>query len=360
LHGRLAGLTGSWFSLLRNGNELSGIISDGTDIYLIEPHRRIAKLLIEPPGDGAPANLIFRLADTLVPQGMLACATHDDSTPTSMHIDGQSAVNKLSAELQAISGTASATTPLRLLTGVVADESFVEEHGIHSEGEIDAIFITAQGILFQETGIEVQIDSVRLVMPDDLVNPFSDTAVGPDLLDELGIWRSTNQAHLGHTHLLTSKEKLVNDEGDDLAGISYLGKPGSHGACNPRTGASISRDNPELGPNSLTALIVAHEIGHNLGAPHDGDPDGACASASPTEFIMAPKFRVISPNTNVEFSDCSIMQMDKFITAASCLNKDFQTSSANSGGGGGAFGWLSITGLLFGPLLRRRRLAQAN
>jgi len=364
LHGRLTGLTGSWFSLLRNGDELSGIISDGTDIYLIEPSRRIAELLIEAPADSAPANLIFRLADMLIPRGWMACTTQDDPIPAGVYIDGQSAVDNLSAELQASPITASAMSDLPLLVGVVADESFVDWHGTNTETEIEAIFITVQGIIFQETGLELEVDSDNvLLVPSDIVDPFSDTVIATELLGELGDWRRINQAHLGHTHLITSREEFLSTTGDDLAGISYLGTPGRTGVCNPRTGASVSYVNPDrfFSP-FLTALIITHEIGHNLGAPHDGDPESACASTSATDFLMGAK---ISTRTPVEFSDCSTALIDEFI-AASCLNEGAQTLPVNSsgdgggGGGGGSLSWLSITGLLLGIVARRRRSARFN
>ena len=346
LHGRLAGLDESWFSLMRDGAELSGMISDGTDLYLIEPRHRVAELLIEPPADDAPANLIYRLADTLVPAGLLACDTHDDPMPAGAYIDGQSAAGKLSAELQAVTSIAAATATLPLRVGVVADETFVEQHGNNSETEIDAIFITTQGILLQELGLELEVADVLTITPG-VSSPFSDTVITKELLYELGNWRRNNQADLGHTHLLTRK-RLVNDDGDNLAGISYVGEPGGKGACDRLTGASISRD-----IRGLTALIVTHEIGHNLGAPHDGDPAGACASESPTDFIMSAS---VSRYTSERFSACSIAEIEKFIAAAWCLNEDVETLPASSnGGGGGSLGWLSLTGLLCSPLLRRRR-----
>ena len=174
LRGRLAGLTDSWFSLLLNGNELSGIINDGNDIYLIEPYRHVAELLIEPPADSKPANLIFRLADMLIPQGLIACATHDEASPTGKYIDGQSAAVKLGAELQTASGIETASVRLPLLVGVVADESFYDLHTTDTESDIAAIFNTVDGILFNEIGLELEVDNVLSVAPD-VFNPFSGT-----------------------------------------------------------------------------------------------------------------------------------------------------------------------------------------
>jgi len=345
LSGRLVGLSGSWFRLLRDGDELSGIIADGVDTYLVEPHRRVAELLIETPAENAPPNVIFRLADMLIPQGLMACATPDEA----VHVDGQSAFTKLSTELQAATGNAAISADPLLQIGVIADENFVSRHGTETESDIMAIFNTVQGIYANKVGIELEVTSVFSVTPD-ITNPFSATLVASDLLEELGNWRNANQANLGHTHLLTSKS-LINDEGDSLAGISYLGVSGRSGACNPLTGASLSRD-----IRGLTALIVTHEIGHNLGAPHDGDPVGACASTPGMAFIMSPS---ISHATAADFSDCSVEQIDKLIAAASCLSTTAQTVPVSSGGGGGgggggALGWLSIIGLLVSMILRRR------
>ncbi len=354
LRGRLAGLPNSWFSLLSDGDELSGIIADDDDTYIVESRHRVAELMIEAPAENAPSSVIFRLADTLIPRGLLACGVQDEirSTDGSSEgfIDGQSAFTKLGAELQAATGNASVAGTPFLLAGVVADKSFVNRHAGETENDIAVIFNTVQAIYSNEVGLEVEVFNVFSVTPD-IDDPFSATSVAPDLLDELGVWRNANQANLGHTHLLT-KRRLVNEKGDNLAGISFLGQPGFSGVCNRGTGASLSRDIP-----GLTALIVTHELGHNLGAPHDGDPDDACALAPATGFIMSPS---ISQTTMEKFTDCSLAQMNKVIAAANCLTKSAQTlpvstNNDGGGGGGGSLGWLSIPGLLFGTFLRYRK-----
>jgi hypothetical protein len=59
------------------------------------------------------------------------------------------------------------------------------------------------------------------------------------------------------------------------------------------------------------ALIAAHEIGHNFGAPHDGE--GACAATS-SDFLMAPQL-----NGSDQFSACSVQQITPFVNNSTCL-----------------------------------------
>ena len=58
---------------------------------------------------------------------------------------------------------------------------------------------------------------------------------------------------------------------------------------------------------------MAHELGHNFGAQHDGEAGGACA-AVPLDFLMAPNL-----NFSETFSQCSLDTMRPVIAAASCV-----------------------------------------
>ena len=69
-----------------------------------------------------------------------------------------------------------------------------------------------------------------------------------------------------------------------------------------------------LGLGSSSALIVAHELGHNFGAPHDNQGGSACAG-TPGNFLMNPFI-----NGSDQFSQCSLGQMQSNVTAASCIS----------------------------------------
>jgi hypothetical protein len=62
----------------------------------------------------------------------------------------------------------------------------------------------------------------------------------------------------------------------------------------------------------MSALIAAHELGHNFNAPHDGEA-GACAATAQT-FLMAPRV-----NFSDQFSSCSLEQINARIKTAQCL-----------------------------------------
>ncbi len=61
------------------------------------------------------------------------------------------------------------------------------------------------------------------------------------------------------------------------------------------------------------SLVAAHEIGHNFGAPHDGEVGSPC-EAETGMFLMSPQL-----NGSDQFSACSITEMSDDIAAASCI-----------------------------------------
>ncbi len=132
-------------------------------------------------------------------------------------------------------------------------------------------------------------------------DPFTKTdATG--LLAELRTYRAQSSAQqaVGITHLMTGR-----DLDGSTVGIAYIS-----GLCDAQYGASLSQGTFNL---TDSALVAAHEIGHNFGAPHDGETGSACESVT-DPFLMAAQL-----NHSQKFSQCSLDQIAPVIAKASCL-----------------------------------------
>ena len=127
------------------------------------------------------------------------------------------------------------------------------------------------------------------------------------MLDQLEEYRAATPAQRAQdlTHLLTGKNLAEPpSQSTQTVGIANLAA-----VCEERLGTSLTQGT--FGA-PVDALIMAHEFGHNFGAPHDGEP-GACASEA-TTYIMA---RTV--NHSQQFSACSIAQMQPWLVAP-CLD----------------------------------------
>jgi hypothetical protein len=118
---------------------------------------------------------------------------------------------------------------------------------------------------------------------------------------------------------------------------------------------------------ALDALIIAHEIGHVFGAPHDGAQQ--CASTPQNQFIMTPTLTTAVSS----FSQCSLDEINAVIDSYSCVvplaspppaptpppaTPPSDNGGGDSGGGGGGSFDPALLLLLFAlgaarPLRRR-------
>lgn len=303
LRGSLAGVPSSWVRLAIDGDRQTGMVWDGRELYVIEPAIEVAHRAVNPLGVAGRKPVVYRLSDTQSDAGAATCqvVVPDRSPAKASGLDEYRALVgslKQAAEASGLAG--------RLQVSAIADYEFYQYAGSAeaARSRIATLFNDVDGIYSAQVGIQIELAGTITVYQDP-ADPF--TSPDPStLLDELGEHRRSQSSlsSTGVTHLVTGR-----DLSGSTVGIAYLSA-----LCLSRYGASLSQ-----GTASLVALIVAHEIGHNFGAPHDGEaavsgqPANPCES-TPRTFLMAPQL-----NGSDQFSQCSLTQMQPEIDAATCI-----------------------------------------
>jgi hypothetical protein len=306
LRGVLENQPGSWARLTHTRSGWRGMLSDGHELYAIEPAADLADALVQPLTAAKSDTVMYRLADALMTVGPGFCATlaadtapSGDANSTAGEPGSPTALQVYQALAADLNSAASAFPSKRLLTGVVADYEFASRFSDDPEGAIIARMDIVDGIFSTQVGVKIALGPLTVFRTAQ--QPFS-TTVPTDLLSQLRTYRghSAEQLGFGLTHLMTGQ-----DLDGSTVGIAYMGS-----VCNGDTAASLSEGTHST---TMSALIAAHEIGHNFNAPHDGVP-GACAT-TPQTYLMAPQI-----NFSNQFSSCSIQQMEARIQTASCLS----------------------------------------
>lgn len=300
--GRVEGLAGSWARLALQGGALSGLIYDGAEFFGVEPVAQLAAVLgpnVVQPADGS---MIYRLSDLLVEPGVLA---HLDAVPMDSATDAPgTAAHAMRALAAEIGGMAPATVPTyRIHIAPLADQLFAGRFGSNAVTEMLVRLNIADGIFSSQLGVTLVADAPTVPGPAGL-----DAVEASELLEQLGTYRRTSGTTAGITHLFTNRSFAGG-----IAGMAWTG-----GMCTAKFGASLSTSAGIT--QVISGLVAAHEIGHNFGAPHDGEQ--YCA-ATPDGYLMAPTIT----SSSTSFSPCSLAVMSALIEerlgqypAASCLS----------------------------------------
>jgi hypothetical protein len=290
--GALDGQSGSWTRLTERAGRLEGVIWDGSDLYVVGSYAEVANYLITPmaaqPGD----TVVFRLSDTLdfLPKGY--CATEPAADGLAAN-NGLVQYRNMVAELQVV-----APGPTQQIQIAMIADSRLQTLIGDALGQMVASYNVVDGIYAEQLKLLVVPEIMRVMSASD--DPFTATG-GSALLAQISTYRQSHAelVSLGITHLFTGA-----DLDGDAIGIARMS-----GACS--TADAVSLTEGWYGGSTSAALIMAHEIGHNLGAEHDGT--GACSSV-PETFIMAPNL-----NGSTTFSQCSVNAIKTFIGSASCV-----------------------------------------
>ena len=283
--GQLTGVKNSWVRLTRNGTRLSGMIWDGSEMFVIDQSDEMAKSLTAPEAGSYP--LMYRLSDVTWPNAQ--CALDPTAKPMN---DYRALVQELNALAQALPATAR-----ELPVAIVADTQFVQANSLDPEAAVVARMNVVDGIYSEQVGVRLGVAQIRSLQSNGTLTATNSGT----LLNQFGVYVSApGFTNPGLAHLFTGK----NLDGN-IIGIAFLAS-----LCDARFGTGLSQT---TGTGTAGALIVAHELGHNFGAPHDAQSGSACA-ATGSGFIMNP-----SANGSRTFSACSVQQMQPQIAGAACI-----------------------------------------
>lgn len=282
--GSISGAAHSWARFIIADELPQGVFFDGTTLYAVEA-------AVDASGGSEP--IVFRLEDLIIPPGMLQCG----------HVSHSQNASQLFHAVEGEAERASASAPGAVSAmdiGLVADYEFTNDKGSGTALEMIARMNIVDGIFSSQLGVQLNVTLTDSFPSSN--DPFSDTTNPGLLIDEVVAFRvqSNEQKAAGLTHLFTGRDL----DGSNV-GIAY-----GNTLCHDRLGVGLTQ-----GTHSTTmdALIAAHEIGHNFGAPHDGTSGSPCETTS-TDYLMAP-----SINGSDEFSACSITEMQDDIANAACI-----------------------------------------
>jgi hypothetical protein len=319
--GTISGQAGSWVRLTQTRDGWRGVVYDGHELYAIEPESAVKEAVAQPSssaagGSSSSAPVMYRLADTLMPDGAGYCGTDLDESLTSSAAR-PTALKEFThiAKDLSMKDTSTVTTK-QLVVGVVADHQFGDAIGSDPQGEIVSRMDVVDGIWYSQVGIEIVLGPITVLT--DVNDTFSETTDPNTLLAEVASYRGSlpSSDGTGLTHLMTGRAM-----DGDIIGIAYLGA-----VCNGSYSTSLSQSTVST---TMGALVAAHELGHNFNSIHDGVP-GVCAT-TPQTYLMAPTI-----DFNNQFSSCSLSQITARAATASCLKQvaaPASTTSSDSGAG---------------------------
>jgi hypothetical protein len=258
--GTIEGTKGSWVKLIFKEDKYKGAFYDGYELFFIDTFETVKSSLSISAARrfsslSASAQVIYNATD-VINNGTCGNDEHNHSLGS---FDYQAFIE----DLDAIIGDM-ATRELEI--NLVADTEYSALHnGAAIEQMLLEMFIVDQIFSAQ---LNVQLTIIGSVALSDNANLV--TTNPDDLIVAFRTFVSQEIGNSGLTHLFTGK-----DLDSSTVGIAYIG------ALCSQFGVGLSQS---IGAN--TALVVAHELGHNFGSRHDNVINNSIPSAK----LLDPAF----------------------------------------------------------------------
>jgi Metallo-peptidase family M12/Domain of unknown function DUF11 len=306
LRGSVQGVADSWVRLSIIDGRYEGAIWDGSELYAIQSRESLPS---EANISGSSASVIYRASDVDAVSARKICGNDDSGAASGNSLDQY---KQLVRELKSVEELTAGT---EIEVAIMADSWFGSYFGSMSAREMANRMNMVDGIFASQLDVNIIPTDFKVFAVGQ--DPFTVTA-GPELLAQLANYRASDPVirSRGLAHLLTGR----SIDGDTI-GIGYVDV-----LCNSAAGASVSEGLSYYAAESM--LIIAHELGHNFGAQHDGQ-DGSVCFSTPRTYLMSPYI-----NGSSTFSACSIQHMKASMRSASCIvpatTRDVSISAPNA------------------------------
>ncbi len=306
--GVIEGQPNSWVRMTRAAGRWKGVVSFAGELYDVDQSEQVinpaqSRLLSSPPVDNFRAGLPLLEAQRVHMHSGATCGMAENkslSMNTAEPLSGM--VKDFSVAELSFSQLCPETIDGVCLLGemeFVFDQQFQSLFPDNAQAQALALVNIAEGFFRQD--MNIGFDTIGLRFESTSGVRLSSTTSANSLLTDFESKRSSfTSSSATFAHLVTGRNLAGS-----TVGIAYLGS-----ACSSQA-LGVTE---VLSSSSATAIVMAHEIAHNLGAVHDTD------NACPTGFIMSP-FLSGSPSG---FSSCSIQEVKDALgflrTPTACFN----------------------------------------
>mgnify|MGYP000660166287 CR=1 FL=1 len=338
--GTVQGQEGSWVRVSLVDGRWQGVLSMGGETYIIDssatsststdsttPGLRRADMMAEPVSnfEVAPCGLVHGDGGQEI---MASRQRYSMESQAGSGDEGAGGSSPIPQEVAFSSLCATTVNGLCLLAEleVAFDQQFQQVLSDADESPADqalAIINMAEG--YYRNDLNIAFDTLTVELLTSTV--FTTTQDATELLEDVRLKRQNNELTFEQSsqslfHLVTGR-----DFNEGTAGIAY-----ANSMCGAQFGTGVTQLIQDFsGPHiPLTALVMAHEIGHNMGAAHDVD-DNSCGSG----FIMEATLNIFANS----FSSCSQSEIQDYIATipspAVCMNFPVDIAISAAGGNPG-------------------------
>jgi hypothetical protein len=302
LEGSIVGIKDSWLRLSFVDGAYSGAYFDGHELMLLDRAGALGDSLLQRSTESAQQLVVYRLRDVELP-GLL------DEIVTVPGYALKQAPQRIgfaefAGHLGAVGAAKLGDGPVRQLRlTVVTDTEFGSVHGGNRDDVVASRVNIVDGIYSSQFQTRIVVGELRHLADNGTLN--TTVVSGSDTL--LSRFRTYMVSGAGSSIPKGGLNHLFSGKDFDgfTVGVAYVST-----LCSTSFGYGI---NQIRAANSTTALTIAHEMGHNFGASHDGQTGSECV-AQTGSWLMSP-----SLNGSSTFSPCSRDSIQPRINSATCF-----------------------------------------